>query len=375
MTQPMKRHLQSEAGSHSQRQMISFLLETFHIILYKPIDSCTLQLIMEFTAKLRQFLKVEQNLSDDAREKINVLAKKFLIDLTDEVSEILFHGLYEGALDEEDVRTLVQCSPKSLHYEDSTGDLPIQRAAKSLQKINFIPILALEGAKHNVGGEGMRGGLLRKSKTDNNLNTLQYLVSSYENSGTDGEFSKNVLAKLRESNLLEKDDVRRYDLLWLSGTHAISSTFQFLVDWDPYAMKHRDNRGRTLLHRLAQDANFNFFLTKLETGLHHFPNWLGFLFERDNSGYTVLNLLRKQSQLYAPLCWSHYWKDIENCLKKQGTEILSINPVNNTYPFMIAACGDASDLDTLYCLLRWNPAVVDYPVERRKICNRKRKER
>jgi hypothetical protein len=42
---------------------------------------------------------------------------------------------------------------------------------------------------------------------------------------------------------------------------------------------------------------------------------------------------------------------------------------------MIAASGDSNNLDTLYCLLRWNPAVVDYPVERETIYNRKRKER
>jgi len=43
--------------------------------------------------------------------------------------------------------------------------------------IKFIPVLAKEGIKHEVGGRGMRGGLLVvDSITAANLNALQLLA-------------------------------------------------------------------------------------------------------------------------------------------------------------------------------------------------------
>lgn len=64
--------------------------------------------------------------------------------------------------------------------------------------------------------------------------------------------------------------------------------FDFLVNWNPIAMKERDARGRILLHRFAIDGPLDIFLTKLRIGLQQFPYGLGLLFEKSNSGETVL---------------------------------------------------------------------------------------
>jgi hypothetical protein len=66
---------------------------------------------------------------------------------------------------EQDVRTLVQCIPGALPYDYELAELPIQRAARTVKNALFISLFAEEGAKHNVGGKGMRDGLLKERRT------------------------------------------------------------------------------------------------------------------------------------------------------------------------------------------------------------------
>ena len=101
--------------------------------------------------------------------------------------------------------------------------LPIQAAALFHEERNtfsFIPLLAEEGDKLNVGGEGQRGGLLAEYAEGltalqidfNDVgNVLQILAGhcSYYDS-----FCLDLLKRLRQSQLLKKENVRQYDLLF-----------------------------------------------------------------------------------------------------------------------------------------------------------------
>ena len=138
--------------------------------------------------------------------------------------------------------------------------LPIQAAALRQQDrncVSFIPLLAEEGHKLNVGGEGQRGGLL--AYYTDGLNLLQILACLspwYYNS-----FCLHLLKRLRQSQLLKKEDFREYDLLFRSCKPEAEEWFKYLVDWDPEALK--DIQGRRSIpsyhRRLLVEYWFHYF--------------------------------------------------------------------------------------------------------------------
>lgn len=55
------------------------------------------------------------------------------------------------------VKKLVEAFPQALKSKNNHKCLPIEPGKRGAK---YISVLALEGLKHNVGGENMRGGLL-----------------------------------------------------------------------------------------------------------------------------------------------------------------------------------------------------------------------
>ena len=74
---------------------------------------------------------------------------------------------------------LVERIPSAISYTNGIGQLPVQSAAWwDSCSAKYIPILAKEGIKHNVGGDRMHGGLLvGDPKVTLNWNTLEALVN------------------------------------------------------------------------------------------------------------------------------------------------------------------------------------------------------
>lgn len=95
--------------------------------------------------------------------QINERAERFFDGLDEDLRNFIVQNLDKRKHSENEVRALVQFFPDVLLYEDEDGDLPIQRGTwDGCYNLSFIPLFAEEGAKHNVGGKGMRGGLLNK---------------------------------------------------------------------------------------------------------------------------------------------------------------------------------------------------------------------
>jgi len=113
--------------------------------------------------------------------------------------------------------------------------LPIFGAAWELngrKSISFVPLLAEEGLKLNIGGEGQRGGLLVEDDARNNV--LQQVANAFyfEDSILHDAFDSrclDALKRLRESDLLKKEDIRQYDLLVHSCTKKAKQRFDYLV--------------------------------------------------------------------------------------------------------------------------------------------------
>ena len=70
------------------------------------------------------------------------------------------HNLHEHQPDEDTLQKIIDNVPASLSYEDKYGEIPIISAVQYTASVHYVPLLAKEGVKHNVGGDDARGGLL-----------------------------------------------------------------------------------------------------------------------------------------------------------------------------------------------------------------------
>ena len=175
------------------------------------------------TDNLLHLLVIENKLSlDFLRGAINKYARRILDDLTNEVGMFLCsEDLNAKKQSEDDIRTLVQCAPTALSYKNGCCSLPIQHNAASYSFNNggvaFLPVLIEEGMKYNVGGDGMRGGLICEHEANGTTGLM--MLSSWGGDATCcgkvGDLLQlDVMKRLREMGLFKKEDIKEYNLLW-----------------------------------------------------------------------------------------------------------------------------------------------------------------
>ena len=324
---------------------------------------------MEYThtENLLRLLAIAKNLSPDLQHEINANAGNFLEQLG--VGTFLMEDLNDEQQTEDDIRTLVQCVPtslfdcKTIEFPDDyelpyVYHFPDQICVRYLQRASFIPLLAEEGMKHNVGGDGMRGGLLCKDA--HKYNVLQGLSTvrrdGFEIEGYDERFL-DVFKRLREMDLLKKEDIMEYNLLLCSCYIRCRKRFNYFADWDPAPLKELQigDEGDLLLHISAFHNYRGTFKLALTATLRHFPEELGLLFVKNNEGSTSFQIANDN------FGQTKTWETIEACLNECDEKILEMKnpPTTGMYPFMIAAEGDTSELNMVYYLLRRNPVVLE----------------
>jgi hypothetical protein len=311
--------------------------------------------------------------------------------------------------------------PSSLSYEDEYGTLPILSAVRYKKSVHYVPLLAKEGVKHNVGGDDARGGLL----CDDNV--LELLACQGSHIDADPLYL-DIMKKLRESKLLLREDIRDHDLLYIACNPATLMRFEFLIDWCPEGLKTHQFFGRPLIHARINYCPIEWFSIFLKTALNYHPNDLGLLFQMDDEGQTAcerefkkygndktmsaigelipfddlqLPILhhvamhapqnmkdfgsRYPSATYfrdsqgrtlhqAKLASGHktYMDDPMFFLEMSDEQMREIDPGNDLYPFMVAASGETCDLSAVYSLLRRNPTLAHRSKPKRK---RKRKRK
>ena len=313
------------------------------------------------THNLARLASISSELSPELQAAIEEKATTFFKDLTQDVGEFLCDGsnLHFERQNEDVIRTLVQCVPKALEYKDVYGDIPIDCACNSQlgssnsSSAQFIPVLAEEGIKHNVGGEGMRGGLLCSSQRPNIFEDLL----DHASSAADPLMHLYVMKRLRAMGLLTKEDIRTYDLLEHCGVLSDEKFMNFFVDWDPTVLKETDGEGKSLLHAAStyctERKNFaKAFATTFRATLRHYPQELGFLLLKDStsSQITPMELARQK------LGRAESWQLISKCLDESDqVKILEKDKKTNIYPFMLASTGDKSELDLIYYLMQRDP--------------------
>ena len=173
------------------------------------------------------------------------------------------------------------------------GQLPIHSAVWNSRSIGYIPLLAKEGITHQVGGHDNRGGLLVDDPRDNGRwNVLQLVVQLKRKTNpvpTDTA-CRNTMMELRESNLLLKEDIQEYDLLYYACHPGAQLRFDYFVDWDAQGLKNHQYDGLPITHAVIKDRPIESFQVFFKAALNHYPQDLGLLFQKDNAGEIACEL-------------------------------------------------------------------------------------
>jgi len=330
-------------------------------------------------------------------------------------------GMALNRLDEtkpsiEAVQKLVRAVPDALSYEDSEFMIPIQWAVHDANSIKYIPVMAQEGVKNNVGGEDKRGGLLLEDlegESVSETNVLQLLFVLKDES--DASCLK-IIKELREMNLLLQSDIQEYNLLYCSCKPSASNIFQYMVQWDPDALRTHETFGLPLFHAVLSKGVIrqgNFFEIFLKASIQHHPQHIGLLFQKDSDGvtaceYAFSNIGKEQTfksmQSIIPATmdlpilhhvnrhipqyindfarWypsAIFQRDENGRTIKQDEiargaktfdsdafffinmtddEIAAVDPLTGQYPFLTMAA-TASDVQSIFYLLRRNPSLIE----------------
>ncbi|GFH58201.1 hypothetical protein CTEN210_14677 [Chaetoceros tenuissimus] len=333
------------------------------------------------------------------------------------------HRLYKQRPSLHAVEKVVRKFPSTLSHEDEDGRLPIQSAVCAELKDGFyteqaheyIPLLAKEGMKYDVGGSGLlRGGLLSIDPgTASGLKSLQMLCYM----DVDDNDDSNVFEELRELDLFTKDDIQDYDLLlWCIGQFRKKSKFNFFTSLDPDALLGRvGDYNLPLSYFLNNETELEMFW---KAGFQYHPNIGGLLFLKDDDEVilfdeisnrlgieTAMSVLQKllhtksdypilhhvftkahhHSSLFAAnFPWAFYLRDHNGRTLHQAVlasspsnmnansfliasmtenQIQQKDPITTLYPFAAMAVGEDGDLDKVFYLLRKCPLVVETYLE------------
>jgi hypothetical protein len=333
------------------------------------------------------------------QKELKILTHNFLKDTKNIAQEFLCDGHLNKDIDtKQQLTTLVDYFPETLSHRYRYPRYPIQAACGILHHHNrnhndqnrqnqnnqnhvmkpvlecnvkalpFIPTLIELGRKHNnVFGDNneMRLGILSSDRYGYNLFdylTCDTILSSSTTTMTMTNNNCNekriieeklldMMKQLRGMNLILKEDISKYDLLFksLSGSSSTASRpfsqrFRYLVNWYPNGLKKKaetededgiddDNgddddgdNGNVLLHystmitdfqhsssssssklkskspgqntniknRIQLEERIRPFQLALKAGVRHFPNEIGFLFHKNNNGITPYDLACNQ---------------------------------------------------------------------------------
>ena len=111
--------------------------------------------LRQLAAKL---LQCDEQFPPDLLERMYAVAKNATRNLNVQAGEFL-HNLSEKKHSQAHVQSIINVFPSSLSHKKD-GRLPVQKAACYKVSLSFIPLLAYEGNRLNVGGDDSHGGLL-----------------------------------------------------------------------------------------------------------------------------------------------------------------------------------------------------------------------
>uniref|UniRef100_A0A7S3QI76 Uncharacterized protein n=1 Tax=Chaetoceros debilis TaxID=122233 RepID=A0A7S3QI76_9STRA len=272
----------------SNTQHLSFIFRFYYNTRYQSTMPPSVD---SFVTNIQQYgEKVPKKLNT----KIEEIARKAVEEMSKEAGNFFHEELNDDIHTEEQVKAIIELFPESLSQRKKNNFLPIQSATMSgcrsgaRSSVSFVPLMASEGYRLGVGGEGNRGGLLSvMAFSENGHNTIKYLAGSYfdgEKGPGSEEYDRKrvrVLEKLRGMNLLKKVDIEEYALVNISLGPECQHRFEFFTSWDPDALGARDSQWRVPIHDVFKyNSGKENFEMALQAGMAYFPERFGFLFHK-----------------------------------------------------------------------------------------------
>jgi hypothetical protein len=158
--------------------------------------------LVQFIETIGTFQSMKGSLDTKFYNGLKTIVNNAMKQVSDHTGEYLhnLHNLEDKKPDEDTLLKIIDNVPSCLSYEDDGGCLPIFKAVEHQESVQYVPLLAKEGVKHNVGGDDARGRLLENDDViENVLKSLVYMGCCRE---TVDPLCLDVMKKLRESKPL-----------------------------------------------------------------------------------------------------------------------------------------------------------------------------
>jgi len=378
--------------------------------------------VRDLQVALNTIVNLEKELNDERLiDDVKVAVKTAEKAISDATGGAL-HRLNASKPSIDTVKELVERIPDALSCKNEEDQLPIQSAVWDIDSVKYVPVLAKEGITHEIGGRGMRGGLLvTDPRVEDDWNTLQSIVNlrTKEDPIPDDTASLEAIKELRKENLLVQSDIKKQNLLFWSCFQTNKMTFEYLAEWDPDNLMTGTYKGLPINHAIIKHRkDLDGFTVFLATSLKHHPQHLGLLFQKDSSGKTAyeraiekdgnertFNVIKDCIPTDTDLPILHhvikdapkhindfsirypsatYLRDVDGrsflqARLAEGTkifannglfftrmtdvEIAELDPVTMQYPFLTCASREASDVSTIFFLLSRNPSLLEKTIE------------
>lgn len=228
----------------------------------------------------------------------------------------------------------------------------------NIKAVSFIPLLARLGIELGQFEINERGGLLAEVEEGDNV--LHFLVSTSDDSH-DAEHHQlvddrflGVLRRLRETNLLKKEDIQEHNLVpgLCQYDYFAKKRFQYLTEWDPNSLTYADDDsdGKLPLHHVAYSTSIGGFRVVFKAGIHYFPKkkGIGLLFRKDRDGDTPFQLA----------CEEHGIEEAMKVIESALADCSPDKPYSTAHALVSATIDEKIDLDGVYFLLRREPDVL-----------------
>ena len=278
--------------------------------------------------------------------------------ITDTRTEEDGYNGFDSARDTEDeVATAIRelCPDDVLGQRHGPDDMyPIQ-CLMHIKALPFVPLFAQLAIELNSFEEDERGGLLSENTFSGDITLKCLAQNDTDNATTIDTTCLAVLVRLRQLELLKKEDIQEYEFVQELCTCVPfpEHRFRFLTDWDPSSLLYSNPDFRYLpLHFADFPTGFQ---PVLEASIRYFPRFRGVLsvFQIDNDNNTPFQLACINSTRDTVM------DVIEQTLAHQYSSANTTRiPFDFGTAFMTAASDARIHVDCLYFLSKRQPNTM-----------------
>ena len=250
------------------------------------------------------------------------------------------------------------------------GDFPIQCLPFQIGRkgyvhnryaLSFIHLFAKLAIEFNAFDDAERGGLLIEDPQGDNVFQNLARATPFDHRRDDDMISTELI-RLRQMDLMKKDDIREYNLFeachLCHQTVIVDNCIRFLVEWDPECLFQIDRQEISPFPlQVAATRSVRYFRFLFDYFIRYFPykKGISMLFRTNPFGY------EERSPFSIACGYSttpSQQKDVMEVVDAVLARYHSTTPINTIEALMLTATNPTIDLDGVYFLLRRQPEVL-----------------